>query len=278
MSTWEPLGNVAPNQLTEVRLESHHAAQWLARATRAYCTPVPDDSHTSLTWDRKSSALVTRALTPALTLGLRLNPLSILAIHPKGNQSLSLLSHTEKDVQIWITDILKEAQLDATKLNAPSPYTLPKHPLDSGLAHGLAKKEAFDELGRYFNNAAGLLETVRQAHPTASPVRCWPHHFDIATLVSLDTKGGEEARSIGVGMSPGDDTYSEPYLYISPWPYPSQPNLPEVIAPAFWHRQGFTAVILKGSDLVSMAIDSQPENTAQVLTHAITLCCDLLKQ
>lgn len=278
MSDWESLGTAAATQLTEARLETHHAAQWLARATRAYCTPVPDDSHTSLTWDFAATALMTQPITPKLTMGLRINPLSLVAKTPKGNEPLSLLSRTEKDVGIWMTDLLKEHQLEADKLNAPGPYTLPKHPLDSGLSYGLAKKEDYEELARYFSNAATLLETLKKKHSSASPVRCWPHHFDIATLISLDKKGGEHARSIGVGLSPGDDSYPEPYFYMSPWPYPLQSDLPSVIAPAFWHREGFTAVILKGSDLASMDSGTQPEKAILIIDRAIMLNKSLLEK
>lgn len=277
MPDWENLGAVSPTQLTEARLETHHAAQWLARATRAYCTPVPDDSHTSLTWDSNAALLVTQNITPTLALGLRFNPLSIVAMNDKANESLSLFDRTEKDIRAWFNDLLKEHQLDPSKFDAPGPYTLPKHPLDSGLAYGLATKESFDELERYFHNATVLFETVKKTQTPTSPVRCWPHHFDIATLISLDTNVGEHARSIGVGMSPGDDTYTEPYFYISPWPYPSQSNLPEVMAPAFWHREGFSAVILTGSTILSTNSRTQQENTTLIVNHAITLCHDLLK-
>ncbi len=233
MVDWEHVGTVAPFQLTEARLETHHAAQWLARATRAYCTPFPDDSHNSLTWDFVEAALVTQPIAPNFVLGLRFDPLSLVAIKPNAHEALSLFGQTEKDVRLWITGFLKEHHLDADKLDTPGPYTLPKHPLDSGLSFGLAKKEAFEELERYCKSTAGLLETIRQTQPAASPVRCWPHHFDIATLMTLVPDGGAHARSIGVGLSPGDDTYPEPYFYISPWPYPSQPDLPLVMAPAF---------------------------------------------
>lgn len=88
--------------------------------------------------------------------------------------------------------------------------------------------------------------------------------------MSLDIEAGEEARSTGIGIFPGDDTYSEPYFYISPWPYPTQPNLPAVMAPSFWHRDGFTATILKSSDLVASTIDQEHQDkTTSIIKNAI---------
>jgi len=93
----------------------------------------------------------------------------------------------------------------------------------------------------------------------------------MATLLALDLDGGDHARSIGIGLSPGDGSYAEPYFYISPWPYPSQPDLPAVMAPAFWHREDFTAVILRGSDFVSMNNDTQHEKATLIIDNAIKL-------
>lgn len=277
MSSWDQVGSISPLELIDARFEAHHAAQWLARSTRAYSAPVADDSHTSLVWDSAAAALMTQPITPKLSLGLRLYPMALVAQLPNGNESLRLFGRTEKDVEKWMSELLSAHQLDPSQLDAPGPYSLPKHPLDSGLAYGLAKKENFEELGRYFSNAAVLLETVQQTQPTASPVRCWPHHFDIATLITLDKDGGEHARSIGVGMSPGDDIFPEPYFYISPWPYPSQAALPPMQKPAFWHLEGFTAVILKSSDLTAIENGKQQQDRITViLEHAIQVNVDLL--
>ena len=49
-----------------------------------------------------------------------------------------------------------------------------------------------------------------------SPVRCWPHHFDIATLLTI-----APGQTIGVGLEPGDGYYDEPYWYVNQYPAPS---------------------------------------------------------
>lgn len=58
---------------------------------------------------------------------------------------------------------------------------------------------------------AGLIE----GHPGADPepIRLWPEHFDVATVLGLEA---DEARA-NFGASPGDEDHPEPYLYVGPW-------------------------------------------------------------
>jgi hypothetical protein len=43
--------------------------------------------------------------------------------------------------------------------------------------------------------------------PTASDVRCWPHHFDLATLFSFPTQNADATGYVGAGLSPGDEYF-----------------------------------------------------------------------
>ena len=97
-------------------------------------------------------------------------------------------------------------------------------------------------------------------------MRLWPHHFDIATLWTLDAGvDAEEARSVGMGLSPGDGTYAQPYWYVTPWPYPqaTAEELPPLPA-GRWHAEarngGWTGAVLLGEELV---VQTDPVSTAQ---------------
>jgi hypothetical protein len=80
-------------------------------------------------------------------------------------------------------------------------------------------------------------------------VRIWPHHFDLATLISLPHTQKDESVSIGVGMSPGDGNYNEPYWYVTPWPDPTPVNLPKLSSSGTWHTKGWVGAILTASQL-----------------------------
>ncbi|MCA9470496.1 MAG: hypothetical protein MRJ96_06095 [Nitrospirales bacterium] len=248
---WKTLGEVPPGELLDARLEAHHAAQWVARATRAYCQPEPDDSHTTMSWDSHSQALMGRPLSSDLTVGLHLTDLTIIGQSRQGEESFCLIGQTESSVGTWLAELVERHNLDPKKLDKPGPYTLDKHPLDSSMAYGSADKKSREELAKYYNNAAPILEAIRAAYSEASPVRCWPHFFDIATLLTLEQKGTSEKATIGIGLSPGDATFADPYFYVSLWPYPPKESLPPVIEPSFWHLEGFTALIIRASDLVA---------------------------
>ena len=81
--------------------------------------------------------------------------------------------------------------------------------------------EASKELARWFDASSETLEALRALLAASSrppgALRCWPHHFDLAMLVPLDAGGGEAARSVGIGVSPGDAHLPEPYAYVGPW-------------------------------------------------------------
>ncbi len=262
---WKILGTVPPSELTEARLEAHHAVQWVARATRAYCKAEPDDSHTSLSWDAGLHALMGQALTPDLTVGLRLEDLTFLAKSKRGDESFNLLGQSESAAEKWLAELVERHNLAPQKLKDPGPYTLSHQHLDSGGAYGTVEKKEREELAKYYNNAPPLLEAIRAIYPHASPVRCWPHFFDIATLLTFEQNGSTEKATIGAGLSPGDATYPEPYFYVSLWPYPPENNLPSVTEPAFWHLEGFTALILRSADLISKKNAEQQQALAKTL-------------
>ena len=48
---WQTVPRANFMYLHAARLQAHYAVQWLARASRAYVKPQPDERHTSLGWD-----------------------------------------------------------------------------------------------------------------------------------------------------------------------------------------------------------------------------------
>jgi len=140
---------------------------------------------------------------------------------------------------------------------------MPAHAVAGGAAYDTAgNAEALAELARWFAAAAEILEgfadrrgeiSLEPSSLGPSPVRCWPHHFDIATLLVLEEGDPETARSVGVGLSPGGEAYRQPYFYINPWPHLATDDLPELPAPGHWHRQGFVGAIATGDEVLGLA-------------------------
>lgn len=135
-------------------------------------------------------------------------------------------------------------------------------PCVAGQTFKLDDASALAELARYYSNSNAVLEQVVASHDNSAPVRTWPHHMDMATLISLDPgEDPETARSVSFGMQPGDGSYAEPYYYSSPWPYPEPGDWPALEGGGTWHTEGFTAAVLLASALVA-AGDSAAQQSA----------------
>lgn len=253
----QSLGAVDPQKLTEARLRAHHAAQWLARVAMALIEPKQDHSHTNLGWLDNQNAFETHEFSGHWRLRLHVPDLT-LSLRDGGGDgpSLALAGKTDDDVKAWMGDQLAGLGIDAARVFEPLPYVMPAHAVERGAAYEIADlRQELAEIAAWFGFADAQLESVRAAHmqinPGPSPVRTWPHHFDLATLISLDASDPESARSIGAGFSPGDEHYDEPYFYVTPWPYPDAKDLPDVTRVGRWHREGFTAAIATGTRIVA---------------------------
>ncbi|MGH6973967.1 MAG: hypothetical protein ACRED6_05005 [Stellaceae bacterium] len=244
---WRPLRGVDRDRLREARLQAHHALQWLARAARIYIPARPDDAHTNLGWDDRLDGFTTHALRDGVRLGLKIADLALIVLDNGGTPTLRLDGQRDVAVREWLGARIAALGFDPGDLDAPAPYTIPAHAVGGAGTYAVGGfADAFAELAAWFANANRALDGIRAAMAgrgfAASAVRCWPHHFDIATLATLD-HGGDRARSVNAGLSPGDAWYDEPYFYVSPYPYPAAARLPPLPSLGHWHTRGFTAAI-----------------------------------
>jgi hypothetical protein len=50
---------------------------------------------------------------------------------------------------------------------------------------------------------------------------------------------------VGVGISPGDEGYAHPYVYVNGWPAPDPADLPDLAPPGRWHTTGWVGAVLE---------------------------------
>ena len=257
---WSTLGRKAPTALVRARNFAHHAVQWPAKAARANLAAVPDDSHASLEWDAAHGALFTRPLQAAgadVRVGLRVGGLALVIL--RGGvvlDTFELAGRRDSMIGVWLDSALRALGLKPAS-DVDLPYSIHTHAVvRSGAYNCSGEADAFDELARWFGAAAEALAEVRSkfadADPEPGPVRCWPHHFDIATLVGLEHGPAESARSIGIGVSPGDEHYPQPYVYISPWPQLKPGELDALPPPGHWHTHGFVGAVATGEQILML--------------------------
>jgi hypothetical protein len=250
--SWTPLGHVAPTELADTRLQLHWAAQPVAAVGTTFLPAEPDWSHSTLEWRSDVAALAGRPLPAAGggRMALRLEDLTLLWLDPDAtaSESFPLQGRTLGDASDWaMSTVAQKTGEDLSPLEL-APYELPEHAVSDG-APFTAAPEHLAELSRWYADADLVLQSVATA-TEASAVRTWPHHFDIATLLTLDAElGSEKGPSIGVGMTPGDGGYAEPYVYITPYPYPEASSLSELSSGA-WHTDGWVGAVLRGTELV----------------------------
>ncbi|HEY2375627.1 MAG TPA: hypothetical protein VGH98_06590 [Gemmatimonadaceae bacterium] len=248
---WERVGTVSPKSLGDARETAHHAALLLALVGASYIPSRSDDSHTSMTWLVSADALETEIVDAPrpFRVGLRMADLTLLFLDAFGDDTaiLPLVERTRKDAIAWLRARIGDAGRDPAALHTSLHFSIAPHSTDSG-GHFVRQREAVEELARWYRNAHTLLEGRRAQTPGASDVRCWPHHFDIATLVSCS---GGPLQTIGIGMSPGDTSYAEPYFYVGPSPRPTFAVAPLGIG--HWHTADWFGAVLTASEIVAKA-------------------------
>jgi hypothetical protein len=272
--TWQNVPRANFVFLHAARLQAHHAAQWLARAARAYIAPQPHDRHTSLGWDDAFGGLTTHPLPDGARLGLRLADLTLAFLdqHP---HALPLDGRAEAEVRSWLGGHVAARNLAAGKLDDPPPYTMPDHALALGARYSLDELgDALKVLAAWYSNANAALGGVQKHLASkklkAPAVRCWPHHFDLDCSVALP-----RGRIMGIGYSPGDEYCDEPYFYTSMWPEPFIPSLPLLPAMAHWHTYKFLAALAPAHKIVA-AID-QGAYVRQFLDVSVQAALDALR-
>lgn len=260
MNDQDNIRRVAPERLSTARDLAHKAVQLLTKAARANLAPVPDDSHSNLGWDRKRGAFLSQPIvgkSGTTFIGFAVSDFELIVIRD-GRETVTrkLAGDADADATKWLDTQLANAGLEPTA-STTLPYELPAsvEQIDTYALDGVA--EDLEVLASWFMLAdevlAATAEKYTNLHPGPSPVRCWPHHFDLATYVGLEDGEFETARGIGVGMSPGDGTYGEPYFYVNPWPHLSPDSLPQLPAPGHWHTEGFVGAIATASEILSLS-------------------------
>lgn len=281
-SDWRILRDIDRGRLHEARLQAHHAVQWLARAARAYVPPQPDDGHTSLIWDRAIDGFKTQPLKNGMRLSLQISNLTLALSDGNGTagvQSIFLSGRTDPEVRHWLGDQLGKRGIDADGLDTPSPYKIPVHAIAKGAAYdAVTSADALGELAAWFSNAEILLGQIQrrlmERKLAASPVCCWPHHFDLAILTTLPKHPADATGYVGIGLSPGDEYYDEPYFYVSVYPKPDPATLPTLPMFGHWHTHEFMAAVVPAHKIVVSG--NQESETADFLRCAVDAALEIL--
>jgi hypothetical protein len=245
---WNALNPSLAPHLRDARLQLHYAAQFATALGISYLEHRPDDSHTNLRWDPKLEALRSRDVgAPSHTVSVAVQPRElILLVLVDGaiGERIPLHGSTIARAEAELRSALAPAGLDSRKLTLRRHYDLPPHRVARNDPFDTNRSNDFAELAHWYGNASILLEELRN-RTNGAEVRCWPHHFDIATLVTI-----APGRTCGAGMLPGDVMYPEPYYYVNAFPRPDDrlTSMP-LQGGGVWNTEDWFGAVLTGSCL-----------------------------
>ena len=158
------------------------------------------------------------------------------------------------DVAAWLDDTLAGIGVDASqapgdKVRGDDSFTAYSTEQAAHLQQALASVTAALE-----NFRAGIREET-------SPIQVWPHHFDLSMIwlpgpkvPDQDPANEEYAdKQMNFGFVFGDESFAEPYFYVTAYPLPDA--LPNVQLPAgtTWKSEGFSGAVLLYKDLVEVS-------------------------
>ena len=187
-------------------------------------------------------------------------------------ESVSLDGQTIDSAVSWLEEVV------AARSGGPQQrsirlrdYEMLEHPVAEGAAFVPDDPPAFAGLARWFANGNLVLKELTSSDRGWAEVRCWPHHFDLGTIISLESSGdASSGRSIGVGLSPGDTSYPEPYFYVNPYGLADPPaDGPALESGGCWHTDGWFGAVLTATTIVANPRGSQESAVLSFLSSAV---------
>lgn len=287
LRAWQALPHRRPGELADARLQAHWAVQLIDMVGRARVPEQEDWGHLAMTWLDPLELLAGGFTQGGVRVALRIRDLclAVLDADDRIEWSLCLDGKTLAEAKEWLQGVLAE-EGEAAPAWEPFRQDLPAHPVVRGEPFHLDEKAHFQELSLWYGNCARIFQVVAENTQGAGPLRCWPHHFDLATLITLDADepDPDKARSINVGLSPGDESCDEPYLYVTPWPAPPTSESEPLAGGGHWHTEGYTAAVLPAHLLPDADAGDDPDHHAQeqaeqvfaFLRSAVAACRGLL--
>lgn len=277
---WNDLGAVSPPHLADAVLQLHWAAQLVAAAGQTFAEPAADDRHRAMTWDTEHRWFVGAPFAGPYPFRAALRPddLNFMLLDRADDAlgTLPLAGASLEEAYEWVS-LGMATYMGTTPPRIERPeYDLPEHPLQHGARFSDGDSAALHAFSALYASAAEVLEDVVSHRDDASPVRCWPHYFDLATLLTLErAEDGTASRTIGVGLAPSGGGYDSWYWYVSPWPWPNASTLAP-LGHGSWHTEGWTGAVLSGEVVFALPGDERSEVVRAFLHEATASATEAL--
>lgn len=167
---------------------AHFAAQVVSAAGTTLLPADPSFQHTNLGWTDEAGGALAGRPVDGLRAALRVRDITWLVLDDAGGirAQLAAAGRTVAGGMSWLRDILNEHGLPGGRLHT-STYEMPDHPLGRGAPLSAEDVDGLASLADGFAAAHAQVGAAVAGHAGASEVRVWPHHFDLASLISLES-------------------------------------------------------------------------------------------
>jgi len=267
MTQIKNIKGIDKRKLEESRKNLHQAIQLIGAFPRNFLTPDPTDASASLLWNKDLQALES-ILVGKYQLGLSFADFSLyLSEAGSVKETVKLDGISVVEAMSQLVAVLSKYGLSGDQYNLELPYEIESYDYNQPLKVDTVALSEFSIL--YANTNEVLIQVVSE-NVNAYDIRCWPHHFDLATLIPLKFDGnGELQQSIGVGLSPGDEGIDEPYLYVNIWPNVALAKLQKhSLNNGNWNLAGWSGAVLRYTSLLS--VDNQEESFVNFIMDTIS--------
>ncbi|MEO9965448.1 MAG: hypothetical protein ABJF11_06660 [Reichenbachiella sp.] len=240
------------NTLTQTRKSLHQAIQLVSAVPRNILPHDPTDGRSSLEWNSQLNSLQSLPVTNSngeIRVGLTFETFALyITVNDDSKAALEMSGRSVNEGLIWMKQELAKIDIASEAINLDLPYEIEKYDYSKAL---YVDTEALNALAELYQTTAEVLSDIVNKWEDAHDIRCWPHHFDLATLIPLETDQNKEiTKSIGIGLSPGDDSINEPYLYVNIWPQVDSAMLQKHdLVVGEWNLEDWSGAILRYSSM-----------------------------
>lgn len=155
--------------------------------------------------------------------------------------------------------IFEKLQAIGEELNARLPTKdFPETQIDK------VSEEEFSAFHKFAAKANKSLELFRtRLSGKFTLVHLWPHHFDF----SVQWFTGNKDEQIETGISPGDEQYPEPYIYMNPWPF-NEKVTEKRLPIGIWHTENWKGIKVEWKDLEKLSEQKIEEKICELFEVA----------
>jgi hypothetical protein len=221
---WWELAGHDPVDLANAWAQAHHAVRIAGLVGKSWASPRGDGQHAALTW-YSGQGLLDGLFASEPVAGdrpmrgvIRLWNLDLLFVEESGApiDEMEVSGKTLQSVRNWMINAVSQ-QAGKAGRTVPENQPKPEHGVASGDEFGELSQMAHAELMRLYGNTASVLEQVSWTVDGASPVRVWPHSFEMSTQVRLSSADEMPPKLVVMGLAPPGKLSAGGYWYVAPW-------------------------------------------------------------